>query len=113
MENVATDVPLCVNFDSASLPRRPIKVTLLTVRDAIFPCNVTYNAKRQRGLRLFGGEAVNRSRLVPLAGLQHHRREAELVGRVRKMLRFEAEAVPALVRLAALATQPAVELIAG
>src|SRR5712691_3627183 len=50
IENVATDVPLCVNFDSASLPRRPIKVTLLTVRDAIFPCNVTYNGNRQRGL---------------------------------------------------------------
>src|SRR5260370_161462 len=43
IENVATDVPLCVNFDSASLPRRPIRMTLLTLRDAIFPCNVTHN----------------------------------------------------------------------
>src|SRR5438477_5130694 len=41
MENVATDVPLCVNFDSASLPRRPIKMTLLTLLDAILPSNVT------------------------------------------------------------------------
>ena len=35
IENVATDVPFGVNLDSASLPRRPTKITLLTLRDAI------------------------------------------------------------------------------
>src|SRR5882672_6467529 len=40
IENVATDVPFGVNLDSASLPRFPIRITLFTLRDAIFPCNV-------------------------------------------------------------------------
>src|SRR5580765_7112986 len=42
MENVATDVPLGVNFDSASLPSRPTRITLFTLRDAILPqCSTT------------------------------------------------------------------------
>src|SRR5260370_12240874 len=41
IENVATDVPFGVNLDSASLPRLPIRITLLTLLDAILSSNVT------------------------------------------------------------------------
>mgnify|MGYP006269337665 CR=1 FL=1 len=33
-------VPLGVNLVSASLPRLPMRITLLTLREAIFPCTV-------------------------------------------------------------------------
>src|SRR5437016_3527030 len=107
IENVATDVPFGVNLDSASLPNLPIRITLLTLRDAILPSNVTQESSRR-----FGRESVDRGRLVALARFQHHGREARLIGRVGVMLRLEAESVAPLIRFPALAVKPAVQLVA-
>src|SRR5690349_12890858 len=40
--NLVTAVPLGVNLVSASLPRFPTRITLLTLRDAIITCTVTH-----------------------------------------------------------------------
>src|SRR5260370_32435023 len=110
IENVVTDVPFGVNLDSASLPRFPIRITLLTLLDAILPSNVT---QVQESPRRFGGEAVDRSGLIAPAGLQHHRGKTRLVGRVRIMLRLQAEAVSPRIHLPALPMKPAIQFVAG
>src|ERR1039458_3737533 len=43
-ENLEIEIPLGVNLVSASLPRCPIRMTLLTLFDAILPCTVTHPA---------------------------------------------------------------------
>src|ERR1035437_6332263 len=41
-ENLEIEIPLGVNLVSASLPRCPIRMTLLTLRDAILSCTVAH-----------------------------------------------------------------------
>src|SRR5689334_19612542 len=54
-----TDAPDGVNLVSASFPRCPIKMTLLTLRDAILPCNVAYRGCEPSGhSRNAGGELL-------------------------------------------------------
>ena len=45
-ENFETEIPLGVNFVSASLPRFPTRMTLLTLR-AIIPCTVTQEVAKR------------------------------------------------------------------
>src|SRR2546426_11744829 len=65
IDNVATDVPFGVNLDSASLPRFPIRITLFTLRDAIFPCNVA------RKVAKLGSPSGPRGRGPALALIRH------------------------------------------
>src|SRR5260370_4718874 len=48
-ENLDTEIPLGVNLVSASLPRFPSRMTLLTLLDAILSCTVAHHA--QAGVR--------------------------------------------------------------
>src|ERR1700741_1885197 len=60
------ETPLGVNLVSASLPRCPIRMTLLTLRDAILSCTVTHPAASDRASSTgkYGDTEVNdRSRI--------------------------------------------------
>src|ERR1035438_6051815 len=50
-ENLDTDIPLAVNLVSASLPRFPSSMTLLTLLDAILSCTVSQPTAANTGRR--------------------------------------------------------------
>src|SRR3989475_1459727 len=58
-------------------------------------------------------ELEGRCLMISLAGLELGRRKFRLIGRIRKVLRLEAEGGPAAVNLAALSVHGAVEEVPG
>src|SRR5580704_13182712 len=88
-ENLDTEMPVGVNLVSASLPRFPSRMTLLTLREAILPSTVTHSRPRfesiSRRLSEFGPAGASRgaasrhggSRVV-LREVGRHRRQRTL-----------------------------------
>src|SRR5262245_4339663 len=71
IEKVDLEIPLGVNLVSASFPRCPSRITLLTLRDAMVPRNVPQCGELLAWKRSRRGRRPNGARSGPGAGILH------------------------------------------